>query len=306
MSKIYQKITDLVGNTPLIQISKLNTNDNIILGKLESFNPGGSVKDRIAIAMIEDAETTGALKPGDTIIEPTSGNTGVGLALVAAVKGYDLILTMPETMSVERRRLLSAYGAKLVLTPGKDGMKGAINKVEELKADYPNHFVPQQFQNAANPDVHRRTTAQEILSDTDGKVDIFVTGVGTGGTITGVGEVLKDAIPGVQIVAVEPVGSPVLSGGQPGPHRIQGIGAGFIPQILNTAIYGEIIKVDTDDAFETMRQLARKEGILVGISAAANVFAALQLAARPENKGKVIVTTLCDTGERYLSLEVFE
>jgi cysteine synthase len=306
MSNIYQKITDLVGNTPLIQINKLNPNDNIVLGKLESFNPGGSVKDRIAIAMIEDAETSGALKPGATIIEPTSGNTGVGLALVAAVKGYDLILTMPETMSVERRRLLSAYGAKLVLTPGKDGMKGAINKVEELKLEYPNHFVPQQFQNAANPEVHRRTTAQEILADTDGKVDIFVTGVGTGGTITGVGEVLKEAIPGVKIIAVEPVGSPVLSGGQPGPHRIQGIGAGFIPQILNTAVYEEVIKVDTEDAFETMRQLARKEGILVGISASANVFAALQLAARPENKGKVIVTTLCDTGERYLSLEVFD
>jgi len=306
MSKIYQKITDLVGNTPLIQINKLNPNDNIILGKLESFNPGGSVKDRIAIAMIEEAEASGQLKAGDTIIEPTSGNTGIGLALVAAVKGYDLVLTMPETMSVERRRLLGAYGAKIVLTPGKDGMRGAINKVEELKAEYPSHFIPQQFQNAANPSVHRRTTAQEILSDTDGNIDIFVTGVGTGGTITGVGEVLKETIPGVQIVAVEPVGSPVLSGGQPGPHRIQGIGAGFVPQILNTTVYDEIIKVDTEEAFETMRQLARKEGILVGISASANVYAALVLAARPENKGKVIVTTLCDTGERYLSLEVFE
>lgn len=306
MSKIYQQITDLIGRTPLIQINKLNPNDNIVLGKLESFNPGGSVKDRIALAMIEDAEASGALKPGATIIEPTSGNTGIGLALVAAVKGYDLVLTMPETMSVERRRLLGAYGAKLVLTPGKDGMKGAINKVEELKAEYPNHFVPQQFENFANPSVHRKTTAQEILADTDGKVDIFVTGVGTGGTITGVGEVLKETIPGVKIVAVEPVGSPVLSGGQPGPHRIQGIGAGFVPKILNTSLYEEIIKVDTDDAFETMRELARKEGILVGISASANIFAALQLAARPENKGKVIVTTLCDTGERYLSLEVFE
>lgn len=306
MSKIYQQITDLIGKTPLVQINKLNPNDNIVLGKLESFNPGGSVKDRIALAMIEDAEASGALKPGATIIEPTSGNTGIGLALVAAVKGYDLVLTMPETMSVERRRLLGAYGAKLVLTPGKDGMKGAINKVEELKAEYPNHFVPQQFENSANPSVHRRTTAQEILADTDGKVDIFVTGVGTGGTITGVGEVLKEAIPSVKIVAVEPVGSPVLSGGQPGPHRIQGIGAGFVPKILNTSLYEEIIKVDTDDAFETMRQLARKEGLLVGISASANIFAALQLAARPENKGKVIVTTLCDTGERYLSLEVFE
>lgn len=306
MSKIYQQVTELIGKTPLIQINKLNTNDNVVLGKLESFNPGGSVKDRIALAMIESAEASGALKPGATIIEPTSGNTGIGLALVAAVKGYDLVLTMPETMSVERRRLLGAYGAKLVLTPGKDGMKGAINKVEELKAEYPNHFVPQQFENAANPSVHRKTTAQEILADTDGKVDIFVTGVGTGGTITGVGEVLKEAIPGVKIVAVEPVGSPVLSGGQPGPHRIQGIGAGFVPKILNTTLFDEIIKVDTDEAFETMRQLARKEGLLVGISSSANIFAALQLAARPENKGKVIVTTLCDTGERYLSLEVFE
>lgn len=306
MSRIYNNITELIGKTPLVTISKLNPNDNLVLGKLESFNPGGSVKDRIASAMIEAAEADGLLQEDTVIIEPTSGNTGVGLALIAAVKGYKLILTMPDTMSIERRRLLSAYGAKLVLTPGKDGMKGAIAKVEELKAEYPNHFVPQQFQNSANPKVHRNTTAQEILADTDKKVDIFVTGVGTGGTITGVGEVLKEEIPGVKIIAVEPLGSPVLSGGQPGPHRIQGIGAGFVPQVLNTGIIDEILKVDNEEAFDMMRQLAQKEGILVGISAAANVFAALQLAARPENQGKTIVTTLCDTGERYLSLEVFE
>ena len=306
MSRIYNNITELIGKTPLVTISKLNPNDNLVLGKLESFNPGGSVKDRIASAMIEAAEADGLLQEDTVIIEPTSGNTGVGLALIAAVKGYKLILTMPDTMSIERRRLLSAYGAKLVLTPGKDGMKGAIAKVEELKAEYPNYFVPQQFQNSANPKVHRNTTAQEILADTDKKVDIFVTGVGTGGTITGVGEVLKEEIPGVKIIAVEPLGSPVLSGGQPGPHRIQGIGAGFVPQVLNTGIIDEILKVDNEEAFDMMRQLAQKEGILVGISAAANVFAALQLAARPENQGKTIVTTLCDTGERYLSLEVFE
>lgn len=306
MSRIYNNITELIGKTPLVTISKLNPNDNLVLGKLESFNPGGSVKDRIASAMVEAAEADGLLQEDTVIIEPTSGNTGVGLALIAAVKGYKLILTMPDTMSIERRRLLSAYGAKLVLTPGKDGMKGAIAKVEELKAEYPNHFVPQQFQNSANPKVHRNTTAQEILADTDKKVDIFVTGVGTGGTITGVGEVLKEEIPGVKIIAVEPLGSPVLSGGQPGPHRIQGIGAGFVPQVLNTGIIDEILKVDNEEAFDMMRQLAQKEGILVGISAAANVFAALQLAARPENQGKTIVTTLCDTGERYLSLEVFE
>ncbi len=305
MSVYYNNITELIGGTPLVAINKLNKNDNLILGKLESFNPGGSVKDRIAFAMIEEAEKAGLISEGTTIIEPTSGNTGVGLALVAAVKGYRLILTMPDTMSIERRRLLSAYGAQLVLTPGKEGMRGAINRAEELKKEYTNHFVPQQFENAANPEAHRRTTALEILNDTDGKVDIFVTGVGTGGTITGVGEMLKEKVPGIQIIAVEPEASPVLSGGEPGPHKIQGIGAGFVPGVLKTELLDDVIRVSNDDAYDMMRKLAKEEGLLVGISAAANVYAALQLASKAENKGKTIVTTLCDTGERYLSLDVF-
>jgi cysteine synthase A len=306
--KTYDKITDLIGGTPLLKLTnynKLNDLDATIYGKLEYFNPAGSVKDRIAKAMLDEAEAKGALKPDSVIIEPTSGNTGIGLAAVAASRGYKIILTMPETMSVERRNLLKAYGAELVLTDGAKGMKGAIAKAQELAAETPNSFIPSQFTNTANPTAHRNTTGPEIWDDTDGKVDIFVAGVGTGGTVSGVGEYLKSKNPGVKVVAVEPAGSPVLSKGTPGPHKIQGIGAGFVPDTLNTAIYDEIITVENEEAFETGRTLARKEGLLVGISSGAAVFAATVLAKRPENKGKVIVALLPDTGERYLSTPMF-
>lgn len=306
--KTYDRITDLIGGTPLLKLNNyitLNGLEAEIYGKLEYFNPAGSVKDRIARAMIDEAEESGALKPGAVIIEPTSGNTGIGLAAVAASRGYRIILTMPETMSVERRNLLKAYGAQLVLTDGAKGMKGAIEKAKELAAETPGSFIPSQFTNAANPAAHRRTTGPEIWEDTDGKVDIFVAGVGTGGTVTGVGEYLKSRNPGVKVVAVEPAGSPVLSKGTPGPHKIQGIGAGFVPDTLNTGVYDEIITVENEDAFETGRTLARKEGLLVGISSGAAVYAATVLAKRPENKGKIIVALLPDTGERYLSTPMF-
>ena len=306
--KTYQKITDLIGNTPLLELAnyeKANDLEATILGKLEYFNPAGSVKDRIARAMIDDAEAKGLLKPDSVIIEPTSGNTGIGLASVAAARGYRIILTMPETMSVERRNLLKAYGAELVLTDGAKGMKGAIAKAQELAEETPNSFIPSQFTNAANPAIHRATTGPEIWADTDGKVDIFVAGVGTGGTVSGVGEYLKSHNPNVKVVAVEPAGSPVLSKGTPGAHKIQGIGAGFVPDTLNTGIYDEIITVENEDAFATGRALARKEGVLVGISSGAAVRAATQLAKRPENKGKIIVALLPDTGERYLSTPMF-
>lgn len=306
--KAYEKITDLIGGTPLLKLTNYNEQKNLgatIYGKLEYFNPAGSVKDRIAKAMIDDAEEKGLLKPDSVIIEPTSGNTGIGLAAVAASRGYKIILTMPETMSVERRNLLKAYGAELVLTEGSKGMKGAIAKAQELAAQTPNSFIPSQFTNTANPAAHKATTGPEIWKDTDGKVDIFVAGVGTGGTVSGVGEYLKSQNPNIKVVAVEPAGSPVLSKGTPGPHKIQGIGAGFVPDTLNTEIYDEIITVENDDAFETGRTLARKEGLLVGISSGASVFAATELAKRPENKGKIIVALLPDTGERYLSTPMF-
>ena len=305
---IVKSLTDLIGGTPLLELGNYSKKRNLdakLIGKLEYFNPAGSVKDRIAKAMIDDAEAKGALKPGATIIEPTSGNTGIGLASVAAARGYKIILTMPETMSIERRNLLKAYGADLVLTDGGKGMKGAIEKAEELAAKTPGSFIPSQFTNEANPGVHRETTGPEIWDDTDGKVDIFVAGVGTGGTITGVGEYLKSKNPGIKVVAVEPEGSPVLSKGEAGPHKIQGIGAGFVPDTLNTGIYDEIITVENEDAFETGRSLAKDEGLLVGISAGAAVFAATELAKRPENKGKNIVVLLPDTGERYLSTPMF-
>ena len=306
--KTYKKITDLIGNTPLLELENYGEYQNLgakIFGKLEYFNPAGSVKDRIAKAMIDDAEAKGVLKPDSVIIEPTSGNTGIGLAAVAAARGYKVILTMPETMSVERRNLLKAYGAQVVLTPGVNGMKGAIQKAQELAAENENSFIPSQFTNAANPRAHRSTTGPEIWNDTDGKVDIFVAGVGTGGTVSGVGEYLKSQNPNVKIVAVEPAGSPVLSGEKPGPHKIQGIGAGFVPETLNTDVYDEIIRVENEDAFKTGRILAKKEGLLVGISSGAAVWAAAQLAKRPENKGKIIVALLPDTGERYLSTPMF-
>ena len=306
--KVYEKITDLIGGTPLLKLTNYNEQKNLeatIYGKLEYFNPAGSVKDRIAKAMIDDAEEKGLLKPDSVIIEPTSGNTGIGLAAVAASRGYKIILTMPETMSVERRNLLKAYGAELVLTEGAKGMKGAIAKAQELADQTPNSFIPSQFTNTANPAVHKATTGPEIWKDTDGKVDIFVAGVGTGGTVSGVGEYLKTQNPNIKVVAVEPAGSPVLSKGTPGPHKIQGIGAGFVPDTLNTDIYDEIITVENDDAFETGRTLARKEGLLVGISSGASVFAATELAKRPENKGKIIVALLPDTCERYLSTPMF-
>lgn len=308
MAKIAKKLTDLVGNTPLLELSNFNQSKGLkasVIGKLEYFNPAGSVKDRIALAMIEDAEAKGVLKPGATLIEPTSGNTGVGLAFVAAAKGYRLVLTMPDTMSVERRNLLKALGAELVLTPGAEGMKGAIAKAEELRDATPDSVILQQFENPANPAVHIRTTAEEIWRDTDGKVDIFVAGVGTGGTVSGVGAGLKKHNPSIRIVAVEPSDSPVLSGGQPGPHKIQGIGAGFIPQTYNPQVVDEIIRIANDDAIRTSRELAQQEGLLVGISAGAAVYAALELARRPENAGKQIVALLPDTGERYLSTVLY-
>lgn len=306
--RVYRKITDLIGGTPLLELTnyeKANELNAKIYAKLEYFNPAGSVKDRIAKAMLDDAEEKGLLKPGAVIIEPTSGNTGIGLASVAASRGYKVILTMPETMSVERRNLLKAYGAELVLTEGAKGMPGAIAKAKELAEQTPNSYIPSQFTNPANPAVHLKTTGPEIWADTDGKVDIFVTGVGTGGTLSGVGAYLKSQNPNVKVVAVEPATSPVLSGGKAGPHKIQGIGAGFVPDTLNTDIYDGILPVQNEDAFATGRALARSEGVLVGISSGAAVFAAAQLAKRPENAGKVIVALLPDTGERYLSTPMF-
>ena len=309
MAKIASNLTDLIGNTPLLELSNFNRKHNLeatIIGKLEFFNPAGSVKDRIGFAMIDAAEKQGLINKDTVIIEPTSGNTGIALAFVAAAKGYRLIIALPETFSIERRNLLKALGAELILTPGSEGMKGAIRRATEIAASTPNSFIPHQFKNQANPEIHRTTTAEEIWRDTDGDVDIFVAAIGTGGTITGVGEVLKARKPGVQIIAVEPTDSPILSGGNPGPHKIQGIGAGFIPDVLNTKIYDEIITVTNSQAIDTSRQLSRTEGLLVGISAGANVYAALQVAKRPENKGKKIVTILCDTGERYLSTLLYQ
>lgn len=306
--KVYEKVTDLIGGTPLMELKNYEEKKNLdakILAKLEYFNPAGSVKDRIAKKMLDEAEKSGLLKPDSVIIEPTSGNTGIGLASVAASRGYKIILTMPETMSVERRNLLKAYGAQIVLTDGAKGMKGAIAKADELASETPHSFIPSQFTNMANPAAHIETTGPEIWNDTDGKVDIFVAGVGTGGTVSGVGEYLKSKNPNVKVVAVEPATSPVLSKGVAGPHKIQGIGAGFVPETLNTKIYDEIIAVENEDAFETGRFIARNEGVLVGISSGAAVFAATELAKRPENKGKIIVALLPDTGDRYLSTPMF-
>ena len=308
MSNIYTSADQLIGKTPLLELTNIEKEEGLeatILAKLEYFNPAGSVKDRIAKAMIDDAEAKGLLKPGSVLIEPTSGNTGIGLASVAAARGYRIIIVMPETMSVERRQLMKAYGAELVLTEGAKGMKGAIAKADELAKEIPNAFIPGQFVNPANPAVHKATTGPEIWADADGKVDIFVAGVGTGGTITGVGEYLKEQNPAVQVVAVEPAGSPVLSKGTAGAHKIQGIGAGFVPDVLNTAVYDEVIAVENEDAFAGGKLVGRKEGVLVGISSGAAVWAAIQLAKRPENKGKTIVALLPDTGDRYLSTPLF-
>jgi cysteine synthase len=304
---VASSILELIGRTPLVRLDRVARGvDATVLGKLESMNPAGSVKDRIGLAMIEAAEREGRITPGlSVIVEPTSGNTGIALAFVCAAKGYRLILTMPETMSVERRSLLRAYGAELVLTPGTEGMRGAIETANRIATETEGAFVPQQFDNPANPEVHRLTTAEEIWEDTGGEIDVLVAAVGTGGSITGVGEVLRERRPGLRTVAVEPADSPVLSGGQPGPHKIQGIGAGFVPRVLNTAVYDEVITCSADDAFETARRLAREEGILVGISAGANVWAALEVARRPESAGRTIVTFLCDTGERYLTTALF-
>lgn len=304
--KIYSSILETIGNTPLIRLNQITSDLNcVVYAKLESFNPGGSVKDRIGLSMISEAEKKGLIKEKTVIIEPTSGNTGIGIAMVAAVKGYRLILTMPETMSLERRALLEAYGAELVLSPGSEGMNGAIRKAEELARKIPDSFIPQQFNNPANPQIHREVTGPEIWSDTEGKVDILVAGVGTGGTITGVAEYIKPLKPSFKVVAVEPYDSPILSGGCSGSHKIQGIGAGFIPQVLKLDMVDEVIKVKDDDAFQTSRLLAKKEGLLVGISSGAAVFAALQVAKRPESKGKVLVVILPDTGERYISTPLF-
>lgn len=308
MKKIAKKLTDLIGNTPLLELQRYNRKHELdarLIGKLEYFNPGGSVKDRVAVSMIDDAERKGLLRPGALIIEPTSGNTGVGLALVAAVRGYTLILTMPETMSLERRNLLKALGAKIVLTPGAEGMKGAIAKAEALKQENPGSIILQQFENPANPAAHIATTGEEIWRDTEGKIDIFVAGVGTGGTVTGVGKALKKHNPNIRIVAVEPASSAVLSGGKAGPHKIQGIGAGFVPSIYDASVVDEVLPIENDDAIRSSREVASVEGLLVGISAGAAIAAATQIAKRPENRGKTIVALLPDTGERYLSTELF-